>query len=250
VAELITNKITYQKLVEEIKLGNNDALEELTQRFSNSVAPFVANRFRFLLSEQDIRDDMNYLVYSSLKYFDSEKSSFQSYMYKYGIKTYIYEKIREINLIKEPHKECRNFVEQIDDLRYHNQFDKLEKLLKEKTYLELDKVDDSHYCYVPDEYKDNGLEEIICNVVKTQFSEKAQYIFFQYVYEDRFFADIAKDLNITKQQVRFLYNKHAEYLRYVVNKLFENKVFITYKDFRKNKLAVDKKRKQRKKSNK
>ena len=235
--------MNYQELVEEVKLGNNEALKELVQRLSDNVVTFVTNRFKFLISEQDIRDDIPYLLYLSMKYFDPQRSSFQAYIYMYTIKRYIFEKLRENALIRESQKEYIDLIRQVEDLHYNNNHIEIEEILRQKIYVELDKVNDSNYCYLPTEYSNNGLEEMICNIVETQFSKKDQHIFFQYVYEQRTFTDIANDLNITRQQVSFLYNKHVEYLKYVISQINKNKPFLTYKKFRRSRLPIDKKKK-------
>lgn len=234
--------MNYQELVEEVKLGNNEALKELVNRLSDNIASYVTDRFGFLISQQDVRDDVPYLIHLTMKYFDPQRSPFASYLYLYSIKKYIFEKVRESILIRESQIDYINLVRQIEDLHYNRKFDEIKEVLKDKVYIELNKVNEFLYSYTPKEYLNNGFVEFIDNIVKTQFSKKDQYIFFQYVYEERTFADIASDMHISKQQVSFLYNKHAEYIRYVINQINKNKPFLTYKEFRRSKLPIDKKK--------
>jgi hypothetical protein len=162
----------------------------------------------------------------------------------YSVKRYIFEKVKESTLIKESQNTYIDFIKQIEDLYYNNNYDEIEEILKQKVYVELNKVNESNFCYIPKEYSSNGLEEIICNIVKTQFSKKDQYIFFQHVYEQRSLADIANDLNISRQQVSSLYGRQVEYFKYVIKQINKNKNFLSYKQFRISKSSINRKKRE------
>jgi RNA polymerase sigma factor (sigma-70 family) len=220
----------YHELVKLAQLGNNEAIEELAQYLSERISIFISKQFPLLITKEEVINDIYYILFLATRHYDPEKSYFLAYLYRYVLRRYIEKKLYEESLIRRSFTEIRNFVSTTQTMYCNRLVNQLKELQEDQLVLEIDKVNYLHY-EPKEDYSD--LDEIVKNVVSIQFSKNEYYIFLEHVYEERSFVDIAKDLNISRQQVSFLYNRLIKYVKYIVENINSNQyVFLSYKKFR------------------